>query len=301
MAHATTQDPTSLSREIRRNATALAAAMRRARRGEAAGIHRVRVATRRLRQALKSLPDGGETAAELRRLGRSLGRVRELDMARTVLAASAKRESWPAQAVARVDAWCLAERQRAFDDARRVLDESDARAISKRLRALGSAAEAQPKAGSAAREVRDTARTLTAAIAAAGTLYVPTALHEVRIAAKKLRYGVELSGEIEAGTLRRLRELQTVLGSMHDLQVLQQCVQDVALDARGLPEMATLSSMARTIEEMCRRWHAKALRLLPRTRLLAISLAARSIVPRERIRPMAVTSGAGRLRRRRSA
>jgi CHAD domain-containing protein len=273
MPNASTQGATLLSTALRKNAAALTRAARRAERGEVSGIHRLRVATRRLRQALKGFPDHESSERDLRRLTKGLGPVRELDVARKVLAASASRESWPAAAVLRVDEYLAARREKEFKDTARILEDFDAKALAKKLIDISKSIDAESVAAQAA-PLHDAARALVRSIDAAGTLYAPTALHDIRIAAKKLRYGVELAGEPAPGTLRRLRAIQTLLGSMHDLQILQQLVQEVATDPRDLGEMATLTSIARSIEGTCRAWHARALRSLPVIRTLAADLAA---------------------------
>src|SRR5205814_1476829 len=65
---------------------------------------------------------------------------------------------------------------------------------------------------------------LKTAIDDAGAVYLPGRLHTVRIALKKLRYGVELSAEIAATkpgpALRTLKQAQDSLGQLHDVQVL---------------------------------------------------------------------------------
>jgi CHAD domain-containing protein len=52
----------------------------------------------------------------------------------------------------------------------------------------------------------------------------PTALHELRIAAKRLRYVLEIVGfcldESAAEATRRVRKLQTVIGEIHDYDVM---------------------------------------------------------------------------------
>ena len=52
-----------------------------------------------------------------------------------------------------------------------------------------------------------------------------TELHDMRIAAKRLRYALELTGELRlartASLVARLRGMQDVLGELHDLDVLR--------------------------------------------------------------------------------
>jgi CHAD domain-containing protein len=290
MAHATTQTITALASSLRRNASTLTAASHRAKRGEERGIHRLRVATRRLREALPASAELADTKSgdsedivrELRRVTKALGPVRELDVARKVLADVAERESWPAAVVARIDEYCERLRDRALANAAEAIDGFDARAIRKNLHALlekiaklekidkAHQPASRPSLGTRRREA---ARILSRKIEEAGTLYAPAALHEIRIAAKKLRYVVELTGEPSPGALRRLRALQSGLGRMHDAQVLQQRIQELAATSSDRGLIATMTSMERTLETTCREWHAKLLKTLPGVRALADGIA----------------------------
>ena len=90
----------------------------------------------------------------------------------------------------------------------------------------------------AARLAEAAPQRLTAAIDEAGQMYAPERLHQVRIAAKKLRYGLEIASGVgvRAGAPRgcaRSSELQDLLGRMHDLQVLQAHVADRACRVRA--------------------------------------------------------------------
>ena len=288
MAHATTQPITSLASSLRRNAATLTSASHRAKRGDARGIHRLRVATRRLREALPATAeltttehfDSDDIVRELRRVTKGLGPVRELDVARTVLADAAEREAWPEAVVARVDEYCARLRNRALADAADAIDSFDAKDVRKNLEALLGKIEEIDKVDLPTRgsllgtRRREAARILSRRIEEAGTLYAPTALHEIRIAAKKLRYVIELTGEPAPGSLRRLRALQSGLGRMHDAQVLQHRIQELAATSRGRGLVATLTSMERAVETTCREWHAKLLKTLPGIRALADGIAS---------------------------
>jgi CHAD domain-containing protein len=285
MAHATTQTIAALTSSLRKNASTLTSSSHRAKRGEVRGIHRLRVATRRLREALpasaelaldksdKTL-DSDHMLRDLRRVTKGLGPVRELDVARTVLADVAEREAWPAAVVARIDEYCGRLRAGALADAAQAIDSFDARGIRKNLEALLGKLDHPTGGSTLATRRRDAARILSQSIEEAGTLYAPTALHEIRIAAKKLRYVVELTGEPAPGALRRLRTLQSGLGRMHDAQVLQHRIQELAATSGDRGQVATLTSMERTLETTCREWHAKLLKTLPGIRALADAIAS---------------------------
>ena len=92
----------------------------------------------------------------------------------------------------------------------------------------------------------------------AGQIYAPEALHQVRIAAKKLRYALEIADESGAApcgeTLRTIKRVQDALGRLHDLQVLQHHV--AAVGAAPRPRRSTpdagLALLSRLIEDECR-------------------------------------------------
>lgn len=293
MANATTQIIAALSASLRKNAATLTSAAHRAKRGDIRGIHRLRVATRRLREAL---PAGAEIAAladsaqidaididpdrlirSLRRVTKSLGPVRELDVARTVLAEFAEREAWPAAVVARVDAYCTRLRDQALADAVDALDGFDAKETRKRLAEIADNLQDRRNPTSLTNRLREGGSALAREIGVAGTLYAPAALHEIRIAAKKLRYVLELAGEPVPGALRKLKSLQSRLGKMHDAQVLQHRMQELAATSGDRGLVASLTAMERAIEAACREWHAKVLKTLPGIAVLAQALAGREL------------------------
>jgi CHAD domain-containing protein len=83
--------------------------------------------------------------------------------------------------------------------------------------------------------LRQRARVMIGAIDHVGVVYVPDALHAVRIAGKKLRYSLEI-GHGAAGLaarvpLRELKGVQELLGGLHDRQMVQGWLQTVAAGA----------------------------------------------------------------------
>jgi CHAD domain-containing protein len=82
------------------------------------------------------------------------------------------------------------------------------------------------------------------------------ALHDLRIAAKRLRYVLELTGP--DATVRRLKRLQDQLGEVHDCDVHLPEVRTLARsspedEARGLRSVAI--ALARTRAECFERFH----------------------------------------------
>jgi CHAD domain-containing protein len=136
-------------------------------------------------------------------------------------------------------------------------------------RRLASVAEALQQSDS--NKWRDTlssrltkrSRRLAERVAEAGQMYAPERLHDVRIAAKKLRYALELAADSRtsgaAALLRPIKRVQDLLGRLHDLQVLQSHVADAqterGADRPGMHE--ALDAVARQLEDECRHLHAR--------------------------------------------
>ena len=270
MANRTTQSRAHLAHALRRSAAVFGAQIDLARGGDPKAIHRARVATRRLREALAvtGAALGGDAAVlrrDFRAITAALGPVRELDVSRRLLLELADASAWPADAVSRVEQHSLRERTKAIDQLQEVLEGDDAKALTRRVRA-------------AAREVKDMDDTrLSGAIASryarrlrefnrelreAGTVYAGDRLHRVRIAAKKLRYLIEFGDTANDETLRRLKRLQKILGKLHDAQMVQHHIDEAAAVESVLGLQRSLRAMSRDLEAECRAWHGKALPLM---------------------------------------
>jgi len=86
----------------------------------------------------------------------------------------------------------------------------------------------------------------------------PRALHDLRIAAKRLRYLLELTGVGGANSVKPLKRLQDVLGEIHDCDVHLPAVRRLAREspereARGLRTLATHFATRRA--ELFERFH----------------------------------------------
>ena len=240
--------------------------------GDDHGVHQARVATRRLREAVPVLATGlkhskaSKAGRKIRRLTRALGGVRELDVTLRLLDELALAGDVPRTAIEDVRAHVVGERDRR----RVVMLERMARVnvdkLSRRLATVADALEAS--ADESWRDVLATrlvkrARALGSAMDEAGQLYVPERLHGVRIAAKKLRYALELAADGGAAAarphVRTIKRVQDLLGRLHDLQILQAHVAD-AQAGRGAdrPGMhVALDALARHVEEACRHLHGR--------------------------------------------
>jgi triphosphatase len=257
---------------------------KRIHKGDVEALHGTRVASRRLRELVPLLELDPDTSTKLgRQLGKvtkRLGKVRELDVlllaieelsrdggfsSTTLMQLATDVETERAVARGHLAAKLPSERlKRLAAKLRRVAEhlESDDRTTHRRTmhrpRQLWlSALEAR-----VARRATD----LRCAIEAAGALYVPERLHDVRIALKKLRYAAELIAEARHPKARAaiapLRKAQDRLGRLHDRQVLIERAR--SLEATASPPLPTrasdLGSVARSLEADCRRLHAQYMR-----------------------------------------
>jgi CHAD domain-containing protein len=242
----------------------------RAMRGEPKAVHSVRVASRRLREALRLIShpkrESRKLARELKRLTRVLGPLRELDVSRALVATLAGTEPDLAAACERVEVRLLevaiARRQRlakwmADIDEKELIDR--VRRILRRSRS-GGRLDAEDRRRLADR-IAARAKDVAEAAHSAGALYAPEALHIVRIRTKKLRYALEvgrvarLAGAAQAAT--RLRRYQDLLGELHDYQILSS--QAARLQSR-LPleddDIGAISDLLTYVETRCRKLHA---------------------------------------------
>ena len=255
-----------------RRTRALSRHLPRAVAGEARGVHQARVASRRLREAVPVITAGvtgakrRSTVRMLRRLTRSLGLVREMDVSLAALA-EGRRAAVDRDAVDLVASHLQRLRSARREEMLARLAAIDRPALAGRLRRLGalaSAPDVEPAWRAAlARRLTRRAGALVDAVNEAGALFVPARLHLVRIAAKKLRYALELADEARAADtgamVRRLKQTQDTLGRLHDLQVLIEHVRTVRLDAavpRTVPP-ARLDDLTRVFETECRALHGR--------------------------------------------
>jgi CHAD domain-containing protein len=130
---------------------------------------------------------------------------------------------------------------------------------------LEDASDGAAMAAAFVAETRRRARTLADAIDDAGVVYAVEPLHRMRLAAKKLRYVLEVGSTALPGVggraTRRLRQLQAQLGGLHDIQMTQQHVREAAAaEVQAAPALAReLADLDRALEVRCRQAHAKIL------------------------------------------
>jgi CHAD domain-containing protein len=212
-------------------------------RGDPEAVHDLRVATRRLQEALRfsepflPRPAVDRVARRARGIRRSLGAVRDADVLFRLLRRLARRLERGERRLALGIAARLSEEAEA---ARRAADRRGGLpvpGIRKRLQALLKAARPVPVAVSArGRQVALERLARAARLLPRARRGDPDGLHAFRIAVKRYRYGLEILDEAGARGLRALireaRDLQRALGRVHDLDVLTALIAEGG-DGRG--------------------------------------------------------------------
>jgi CHAD domain-containing protein len=261
--------------------------------GDDRGVHQARVTSRRLREAVPVLATGlkgskaGKARRKIRRLTCALGTVRELDVTLGLLDQLARSPQVSRTAVEDVRAHVIAERE---DRRARMLERLDRVDVDKLARRLASVAAAldeaidEPWRKALGARLFERSKRLGIVIGEAGQIYAPEGLHQVRIAAKKLRYGLELAADSglkqAAPHVRTMQRAQEMLGKLHDLQVLQTHVAAVqaAPPSGRMQPRAALDDLARHIEDQCRHLHGRYVAAAPSLREATIAIR-KTIVP----------------------
>ena len=200
--------------------------------GDPDSIHDARVATRRIRAALAVIGGNGHPAwravdQQMRALARALGAARDLDVIADLIehAHTDASGDHPMAAFRR----CI-QKERA--DARRKLIKAVERiplhalVPTERKHVAGWWLADSNAAAALTAQMRQQSAALLDSVAHASGVYFPKRTHEVRVHAKRLRYLVEVathagrwSSDREA---RLLARVQSVLGDLHDREVLIQ-------------------------------------------------------------------------------
>ncbi len=257
---------------LRQRLVSLLKAMPAAQAGDQMSVHQARVASRRLREALPLLGVRADADAldradkRVRRITRALGPVRELDVTLLLLAELRRKKAAPLRAIERVREAVSEERLKRRRDMLAEIKPSRIDKLRKRLVRVATPASRPVARSSALAEANAQAASraadLRAAIDRAGGIYLADRLHRVRVAAKKLRYALEIQRELtksrSTAQLNRLKVQQDLLGRMHDLEILIDRARGVQTtitprDRRGMAELKTL---IRVLEAECRDGHA---------------------------------------------
>ena len=248
--------------------------------GDVRALHRTRVASRRLREILPVLQLKHDLAVRLgrrlRHVTAELGRVRELDVLLAVVAELRESGRHDTQALRRVATALTTEQSEARERLESRLPMGELRRLARKLEKVGDdLRDRKPSREwrwAVDARVTRRAETLLQTLDAAGSIYLQERLHDVRIALKKFRYALEISGEAAgvrmSADLRTLKRGQDVLGRLHDLQVLIDRVRQLQ-PAVTLPDVAVwrrLDALLMSLENDCRRLHAKFLHRQPMVR-----------------------------------
>ena len=134
----------------------------------------------------------------IRRITRTLGGVRELDVALLLVAEFADRRPDVDAALALIRSAIERERGVRLSKMRDRVSVGELQKVPRRLADLATRADVESPADLLSDRVPGRARQLRKAVDQAGSLFAIDRLHRVRIAVKKLRYALELSEEIRA-------------------------------------------------------------------------------------------------------
>jgi CHAD domain-containing protein len=255
--------------------------------GRTGGLHKTRVASRRIREALPIVAVAAPPAKvrklrrKMRAITRALGPIRELDVELDILDDTSKTEGVPGRALEMVRRETASRRQalraelanhapvgdlkKLLRKLERVCDigvkekESDAKEAKGKRRKAAGKIEAQWRGVLATRLMRR-AKSMTTALEHAGPVYSPERLHDVRISTKKLRYALEIArdaGVIAAPPLVRiLKRNQERLGHLHDLQMMLKHVREAEASPGVGSRVNDLMAYADSLDRECRRLHA---------------------------------------------
>ena len=210
-------------------------------------LHQMRVATRRLRAALRLftsvLPPAADSLRhELAWIASALGEVRDLDVQTDSLARAACELQAEPEALRPVLCLLEARRGAAREALRSALASDRFAALVAGVRDM--AAQPGPEGAdhgldTAHELVRDTCRRLRKAGRQLHARASPAALHRARIRAKHFRYALESLSDVYGRPARRLirraARLQDVLGAAQDAAVLHELLRDASQSEQTFP------------------------------------------------------------------
>jgi len=257
---------------LRRRVTELERRVPAALAGDVEGIHQARVASRRLREILPLLAAaaGDHPTRSLRRdvrgITRHLGPLREIDVVLATLVELETTAPEHAAAIAVVRARAAIDRDRLAPRVARALAKAQTDHLFRRVRDLASQLDSPTEkarcAALAAVRLETRIARLGEAVAAVGVVYAAGPLHQARIALKKFRYALEIAADLGHSrldaSLKQLKSLQDLLGTMHDLQILTGRVRDCeATPARAAGARRQLRALADELDQRVRQLHSQ--------------------------------------------
>jgi len=281
----------------------------KARAGDAEGVHQLRVATRRLRAALRffgpTLPPAAvaQAESELSAMADVIGAVRDLDVLGATVARRARRvEPELRDGIRGLEETIRQQREPAQQALTAALDSPRRRTLLARLDSItgppGRPGRTTPLIAVAPtllapllRAVRDAGRRVDAKAS-------PARLHRLRVRAKRLRYALEtlrgLGGKRLAAAVAELTRLQELLGEHQDMVIaiawLQTHVPDEASRATLLATGALVQVLGRRARRLRRRAPA-AWNDVQRRVLRHDLLGAHAALPRPTTRHLHVARG----------
>jgi CHAD domain-containing protein len=233
-------------------------------------VHDARVLTRRLRELLRLAPNRStdvvtDATDRLKAAGRALGEVRELDVLDSLLDGLQPRARF---AAATLSDFGQELRQIRRDARRRMfktIEGLDLGALESDRVFRRAMAGVDIRPSHLRRHIGRRSEAVRGELRRAAGVYMPNRSHRARIAIKKLRYAVEVAEETGVwqpkDLLKDLHRAQSLLGEMHDRQVLVDRLKSQSSDHGEHPQEAgwLIDLMGAEIEEL----HQKFLRRVP--------------------------------------
>jgi CHAD domain-containing protein len=243
--------------------------------GRLDSIHDARIATRRIRELLPLTHEwqrrhvADDLFARIKRIGRALGRVRDADVSIALLRYLESRV--PPAAPSLVLVRQRRERERLLS-MRKLIKRFERLGIADELTRVSARSEWQRSKvwtalaggwrGQLRHLVAERAHAASEAVVHATGVYFPNRAHAARIAIKKFRYAIEISGRTglaaDEPLLRTLKKNQDLLGEMHDRQALIDELTDLA-EQDSTVDPAQLRLVVRVSEAEIEDLHARAI------------------------------------------
>jgi CHAD domain-containing protein len=232
--------------------------------GQATDLHRARVASRRLREILPLVAGiPGKTKRRVRRLTRVLGRVRELDVTLQLLESDPFISDAPQLAVFTAREHVRGRREQRRQRMLQKLRDINLKKLDRGLDEIASLAREENTGWrrTLVTQLTRRAKRMREAVTEAGAIYLPDRLHAVRLAAKKLRYALELGAE--AGVRRAaalaviVQRTQERLGHLQDRAVLLREVLATADASQDEAVRQGLTMLGAEVERSARELHGQ--------------------------------------------
>jgi CHAD domain-containing protein len=243
--------------------------------GEAEGIHTARVAIRRVRELLPLLDREPRWASvddlqsRFKRIGKSLGRVRDADVRVDLLASLEQRISHAAPTLVLVRQRRERERLVLIRKLIKRLERVDAAQMIDalvRYHPMRFRVFHTTRATKWRRELRlivqQRAQAARETIAHATGVYFPNRTHSARIAIKRLRYATEIVHQTgladRSRAIRALKKAQDLLGDLHDRQELSDHLADeVSRAAAPTDDNGQVALVRQVIDAEARQLHQR--------------------------------------------